>query len=287
MPTLAVDYAKSFDEVYCAGTLEAIRQEAGADTFPSWVPRWDRSLARDAGDATRMITDCAADDTRSVSAHTLSANFTSAQQRILWVDGIVLEPILAVNDVVLASMYYPDIAAFLARSKRFADAHHHDWESTTSDLDDLLTTMMCDPPGTTKFQDPRKNNELIELFCIADTDAAQVTETFTRLSASCQSVLSTMLNTCYNRRLFITASGRLGLGPQNSRAGDLIAVFLGERFPYVVRPVDGDPCKEGDENSHEQGYRMLEHCYVHGIMNGEAVQEHEAAGKPIPTFRLA
>lgn len=50
--------------------------------------------------------------------------------------------------------------------------------------------------------------------------------------------------------------------PQLSKPGDLICVMFGGRFPLVLRPVDG-------------GYHLIGDAYVHGIMNGESLQDYE------------
>jgi len=59
------------------------------------------------------------------------------------------------------------------------------------------------------------------------------------------------------RRLVTTAEGHLGLAPEAVREGDIIAI-LGCPFPVVLRPGN-------------QTYVYLGECYVHGVMNGEAM----------------
>ena len=61
-----------------------------------------------------------------------------------------------------------------------------------------------------------------------------------------------------NRRFCSTTDGRIGLVPRSSAAGDLICVLYGGRVPYVLRPC-------------EIGYSLIGECYIHGLMNGEAM----------------
>ena len=61
--------------------------------------------------------------------------------------------------------------------------------------------------------------------------------------------------------LCTTAKGYLAAVPSTAKVGDCIAVLAGGRFPFVLRPI-------GDH------YRLVGHCYVHGIMNGEAFPEN-------------
>lgn len=50
----------------------------------------------------------------------------------------------------------------------------------------------------------------------------------------------------------------LGVGPDITRAGDLVVVFFGGRVPFILR-------------QHEDCYALLGECYMHGIMDGEAI----------------
>jgi hypothetical protein len=62
------------------------------------------------------------------------------------------------------------------------------------------------------------------------------------------------------RRLFRTEKGLIGLGPRTLRPGDLVCIFFGSAVAYVLRPVG-------------EHFLFLGECYVHGIMNGEALEE--------------
>jgi hypothetical protein len=57
--------------------------------------------------------------------------------------------------------------------------------------------------------------------------------------------------------LCITGKGFLASVPYTTKPGDTIAVLTGGPVPFVLRPT-------------RNHYRLVGHCYVHGIMNGEA-----------------
>jgi hypothetical protein len=61
---------------------------------------------------------------------------------------------------------------------------------------------------------------------------------------------------CRRRTLFATAEGRLGLGPENVRTGDVVTILLGTPVPIVLRPAANCFTYVGD-------------AYVHGIMDGQ------------------
>jgi hypothetical protein len=72
-----------------------------------------------------------------------------------------------------------------------------------------------------------------------------------------------------SRRVFRTDGGLLGLGPLSVRAGDHIFVLPGARVPFVLRPVS-------PAGGSEACFEMVGELYVHGIMQGEALEQ----GKP-------
>lgn len=71
---------------------------------------------------------------------------------------------------------------------------------------------------------------------------------------------SAALSPLMHRRLFITASGHLGLGPANVMSGDVVVVLFGGKVPYILRHVDGD------------SWRFVGECYVAGFMDGEGLE---------------
>ncbi|KAF3038698.1 hypothetical protein E8E12_008721 [Didymella heteroderae] len=67
----------------------------------------------------------------------------------------------------------------------------------------------------------------------------------------------------WQRSLFKTERGYLGLGSHDLRPGDLVVLFSGAKTPFILR-------KEPDSDS--QGpirYRLVSDCYLHGWMNGD------------------
>jgi hypothetical protein len=71
---------------------------------------------------------------------------------------------------------------------------------------------------------------------------------------------SSALTPLMHRRLFITSSGHLGLGPATMMSGDAVVVLFGGKVPFVLRHVDGDR------------WRFVGECYVAGFMNGEGLE---------------
>jgi len=84
---------------------------------------------------------------------------------------------------------------------------------------------------------------------------------------------------CKNRRFCVTHGGQLTLAPPGSREGDVVCVIRGLQTPFIVRPVgqkintnsaSAEVPKERQSRL-EGEYHLVGECYVHGIMDGEAM----------------
>lgn len=69
-------------------------------------------------------------------------------------------------------------------------------------------------------------------------------------------------------RFFITKSGYIGLGPKDMRVGDAVHVLLGGDVPFILRKTE----RHIDGNESQPTYEYIGHCYVQGIMYGEALE---------------
>jgi hypothetical protein len=75
----------------------------------------------------------------------------------------------------------------------------------------------------------------------------------------------------WNRKFFRTAKEeRLGLAPDTAKEGDIVCVFYGCSVPVIIRKIkDRDRDRRRDMNKQE--YQFIGECYLHGMMDGEAV----------------
>lgn len=69
---------------------------------------------------------------------------------------------------------------------------------------------------------------------------------------------------CFLRRFFVTAAGKIGLGPQTMQSGDFAVVVYGCEWPVILR------CDQDTKT-----YQLIGTAWIYGIMKGEAVQEHD------------
>ncbi len=96
-------------------------------------------------------------------------------------------------------------------------------------------------------------------------------------------------NTHYHARLasclpihsfFTTKGGLMGLGPRNAQVGDSVIVMSGSRIPFLLRSTRlGQVLLDETVNKLRLiwQYQVIGDCYVHGIMNGEAVKDMDWA----------
>lgn len=78
--------------------------------------------------------------------------------------------------------------------------------------------------------------------------------------------------------LFITLSGKFGVGPRNVQPGQEVWVVGGSRLPLILKPEPG--CISGMRCT---DFTLFGECFVYGIMKGEAVVGRE---KQVRDIRL-
>ena len=73
------------------------------------------------------------------------------------------------------------------------------------------------------------------------------------------------------RCLFRTSRHSLfGLGPVQMQAGDEVWLLESGTVPYILRPIDGGR------------YKYMGEAYVHGIMHGEWLKQHQVSHEFVP-----
>ncbi|KAK4210989.1 heterokaryon incompatibility protein-domain-containing protein [Rhypophila decipiens] len=76
---------------------------------------------------------------------------------------------------------------------------------------------------------------------------------------------------CGGRMFGVTAGGKMGIFPAGTRVDDAVVVFWGSTVPFVLRKASPSAGNNDGDN-----YQLVGACYVHGIMDGEALEGVEA-----------
>lgn len=75
------------------------------------------------------------------------------------------------------------------------------------------------------------------------------------------------------RQMCLTEKEKLALVPWSAQKGDKICVLLGGQVLYVLRPVAG--------TSRRNIFEYIGECYVHGLMDGQAMELDENGGQVV------
>jgi len=81
------------------------------------------------------------------------------------------------------------------------------------------------------------------------------------------------VSSAYTRKFGSTSYGYYILGPKLMKKGDIVAVFFGGKTPFCLR-------KQGSQ------YLLIGECYVHGLMDGEAMDLMEHREVSEKTFNI-
>jgi len=105
------------------------------------------------------------------------------------------------------------------------------------------------------------------LYTLAQTSSSGVLDTSALIKSGGPSIMVEFLervqSVVWNRKFFTTSTGKFfGLGPDGLQNGDVIAVLYGCSVPVVLRAAE-----------HKMHYKLVGECYIHGLMDGQAVTD--------------
>jgi hypothetical protein len=104
---------------------------------------------------------------------------------------------------------------------------------------------------------------------IAEVGAfAWIKMTAEQRASELQPFLSVLRSSTYGRRFCELEGGLFALVPEESEPGDMECVLLGGLQPFVLRPSVKNP----------QQFQLIGACYVHGIMEGQALCSFDMTG---------
>ncbi|KAJ4301911.1 hypothetical protein N0V90_004007 [Kalmusia sp. IMI 367209] len=125
-----------------------------------------------------------------------------------------------------------------------------------SSLEDAFWRTMIGDLVTAEF--PRQRAEY--------TDCQLVSEFYQNGTIS--EILTSLRCMIVNQGFFITREGYIGIGPPDMAKGDEAWVLFGGNVPFILRPLghaESWKCKNSND------YTLVGNAYVHGIMDGEAI----------------
>jgi hypothetical protein len=279
MPNYKVGVAEAFRNA----TLFTVKESQGLavlsivdhsiyeTTMPTWVPRWDRTPDATV-DTFQMPLDYKPDGGKPLSL----ADMTTEDPNILPVIGFVVDFILEHTDVMKPQDLGDGLTKLITEVQEFACRVGAQAEERCKRV--LGVTLVAGSREAMQQADAVESaRSLGELTGMVPSDAVvPVTDPLEDHRKRLADYVLSMFKQSRNRRLFSTASGYVGLGPQTLRSGDVLTVIYGCPLPLVLRPVDiaANKCE------------LAGACYVHDIMDGAAFRQHQASGRKDVKFLL-
>lgn len=98
--------------------------------------------------------------------------------------------------------------------------------------------------------------------------------------ASIYSISISVVSNHILRSIFSTKNHRVGVGPMGAQEGDLVCILKGGNLPFILRQNTSTV-----ETPHAQ-FTLVGTAYVHGVMDGEIMQEYEKGKGEMQQFCL-
>ncbi|KAH7386532.1 heterokaryon incompatibility protein-domain-containing protein [Cadophora sp. MPI-SDFR-AT-0126] len=96
--------------------------------------------------------------------------------------------------------------------------------------------------------------------------------------AAAAGIVSIITDCGWNRTLFTTEEGYIGVGSCNLEPGDAVVCFHGAQTPFLLRKIVPDKSKcdesalsEDDQDESAQRWQLVGDCYLHGFMDNECL----------------
>jgi hypothetical protein len=248
--------------------------------IPSWVPRFDRRADRDT-DAGQIHSDLYQADAAISFDTPIDPNSTDGD---LIAGGILIGQVVHTSRV-MSSQLFTSADNGLQMSSIIESTTHHDSDKYTlerrRDQIPLTLTAGCDHVGHRWEPNDCREAYLAYRDTIKDPNGyispvSELTESSSERDRQASHFDQALYIACNNRLLFIASSGEIGLGPQVTIEGDTIAILYGCNTPIILRQI----------NASELNYEFVGECFIHGIMDGEAVSACRAEGNSGRVFRL-
>lgn len=252
---------------------------------PSWVPRWELTRRN------YILADEFRDRYEKMRSRPASHKLSG---RVFEVQGCLVDRIAWRSPTLTLDNFRAGLPGF--RGDRSSNMVRQVWEH-------LRDAVLGEHP------DHARENELVKDFCLTlnagcrtlsgqtyrgdvtvaqrISDCAAVLEVLGALPTTpttsstsreedCDRFLATTQDVCRDRCLFWTGHGRMGLGPRVASVGDEVVVLFGAQVPFLLSPSAS--CGEA--------HRLCGEGYVHGLMNGEAMDALDAGTIEERMFRL-
>ena len=282
-----------------------------AGDFPSWVPKWfEPKSCSTLGMGCFLAGLCDGHFRYFAEIHDSPLTGIASRPRVLSLDGYFVDLVQTTSEIITFSIVDPVPVEHIWSqifSYPFIRPLNHSYRTGESLDVEFCNTLMVSPLGavmglaqaemsnsvTNQSSYNQKSNTKETSTQQADSDVAHfITNVARQRGAPMEAYNPLMANAergnlqrfavavqsfTYNRRVFMTRDGRLGLGPKMMQPGDEIVVLFGGRMPFVLRRRPDHHVFVGD-------------CYIRDddLMWGKMTERvrFRRGGPPVSTFEL-
>ena len=139
-------------------------------------------------------------------------------------------------------------------------------------IGDRLLTSPCNPHEAAEAY-----KGLLDKLCLKAQGGKKWPEGVSQPDKNLHNTYIVSANFCHHRRFYATRDGRVGLGPDHVRQGDIIIAIPNSPWPFVLRLKGVEkgnspwPSLHRGEEIKNGVYELVGETYLHGIMWGELV----------------
>jgi hypothetical protein len=250
--------------------------------LPSWVPDWSHD-----NDRRVAIAAVARRRGMSVSGDTQPTLSISADKKVLTVRGAIIDTISRLDATILigdedakldhattageARIALRDKAsfdgylAFAEAANKFPEGHEREeslWRTLCCDMTTQIPARRAPAEYAAGWKVIRKHHQATKADGSLDWTGIDISDI--RQNVNDYVALSNAIGAnSAGRNLCVTAGGYLGYVSSRSQIGDKVCILFGSAVPFVLR------------EDRDGVFMLVGECYVHGIMDGEAMKERD------------
>ena len=250
--------------------------------LPSWVPDWSHD-----NDGRVVIAAVARRRGMSVSGDTQPALSISADKKVLTVRGAIIDTISRLDATILIGnedakldhattagaarialrekASFESYLAFAEAANKFAEGHDREeslWRTLCCDMTTQIPARRAPAEYATGWKVLREHHQATKADGSLDWTGIDISYMRQNVNNYVALLNAIGVNSA-GKNLCVTAGGYLGYVSSRSQIGDKICILFGSAVPFILR-------------EDKDGFFMLVgECYVHGIMDGEAMKERD------------
>lgn len=291
-PTLIPDYDKPVAELFLHATRECIKGSGGlwgleangyeqlSDTkiegLPTWVPAWYCGSAEPDDYVTGYPAHC---NLWPIRGTHMDPGPETTDTKILGARGVILEPIVKHLGTMIpcGGLKYAATHEFVQAARAFLLEFIAGADTNAQErLNDVLTV------GHPGIQFEKRWHTLFEAAIALDSLPVTSEPTPQRQSAEDDHEAALRryheaARYCKQRKVFVSQSGRLGLGPRNLEDGDVVAISKISQWPMILRR---------EQSRGNNFYTMVGAAYIEEMNHSRAEFAMASQGNRVGTIHL-